>query len=412
MNRILEVISSCFNSIPSEDGRSKIPPFDFVAALVFGLGADFGQRSLVGLRRKIIELTGKSISRSTFWERMATARLKEMLLFLASFLMVSIGKKIGVCQDLLQQLGICGLYILDSTSVTLPKDASKEFPAPRKNVVPAGVKWHALFDFISGTVRWFDLSAASVHDRNGFPPLEMIPKGALIIFDLGYWDYQLLKDLIEHEIYFLTRVKSNAIIHIEQVLNGVPKKFEGHTLMSCCFPANAGHIVDLVGSFQKAGKELFQCRVVGFWNPVDRTYHWYVTNLMVSAKIIYPLYRFRWQCELAFKACKSALNFSNISTSDSAIIQNLVLVGIIHCLISLALGNIASGTLRLEQKLSRSVERAAILFVHTATSIFGFIMNKIDLNEIKNKIKLFTDELYDPNYRSRESSLGRIYAML
>jgi hypothetical protein len=412
MNDILESIRIHFNSLPAQDERTLISPLNFVAALIFSLPADLGKRSLASLRRGVIGLTGASISRGTFWERVATKRLQQMLMFLACSLMSCLGARLAIGRDILGDLGITALYILDSTSVTLPKNAHDKFPAPRSNVVPAAIKWHALFDFFSGSVAWFDLSAATVNDRKGFPPLEILPKGALIIFDLGYWDFQLLKDLIERGIYFLSRVKSNSVIKIEIVVSGIGQKFEGRELMRCRFPAQAGLIVELVGSFQKAGKEVFRARVIGFWNPVEKGYHWYVTSLPLPAELMYPLYRLRWQCELAFKACKSVFNFSEIDTSNTQIIYNLVLIGIIHCLLSIVMGNSMANKLTLEKQLARSIQRSAIVFFHLAQTIFEYVTEKSGLPMVKRKIKLFVEELCDPNYQRRKTSLAAIYAML
>ncbi len=60
--------------------------------------------------------------------------------------------------------------------------------------------------------------------------------------------------------------------------------------------------------------ETLACRVIGFWNPSEKCYHWYMTNLKVYAYVIYPLYRIRWQIELIFKACKNSLNANQITS--------------------------------------------------------------------------------------------------
>lgn len=412
MKDILDSIRNCFNSIPNEDRRSRIPPLEFIAALIFAVGEDLGPRSLTFLRRAIGNSTGALLSRSAFWERMATRRLNNALSFIISQLMASLGTKIGISRSILSSLGVSGLYVLDSTSSTLPKGAAKDFPAPRKNVVPASIKWHALFDFFSGTVAWFDLTAAKVHDHNGFPPIEILPRGVLLIFDLGYWDYQLFRNLIDAGIFFLSRVKSNASITVQKTVLGISKKYEEKNLMTCRFPSNAGRVVEVIGSFERTGKELFSCRVIGFWNPIERAYHWYATNLTVNPHLIYPLYRLRWQCELAFKACKSAFNFSEITTADSQIIRNLVLTGIVHCLLALAIGNIGCEDLPMEQQLAKSVQRSAILFLHLAGTLRRFVLNQIDRDFVTAKMKVFIPELYDPNYRNRQSSLARVHALL
>ena len=68
-----------------------------------------------------------------------------------------------------------------------------------------------------------------------------------------------------------------------------------------------------------------------FWNPIEKTYHLYVTNLKVSAKIIYPLYRLRWQIELFFKASKTSLALKDMPSSNKNIIQSMMLLTIASC---------------------------------------------------------------------------------
>ncbi|WP_200335584.1 transposase [Thiocystis violacea] len=69
-------------------------------------------------------------------------------------------------------------------------------------------------------------------------------------------------------------------------------------------------------------------RVIGFWNPVEKQYHWYITNLTAAAYLMYPLYRLRWQIELIFKACKNSLNANSIPSANDTIIENLLLASI------------------------------------------------------------------------------------
>jgi hypothetical protein len=343
---------------------------------------------------------------------MSTLRLKNFLFFLIGLLSVSVARSCGLGTELLKKLGVSGIFILDSSSVTLPKDAADKFPAPRNNVVPAAIKWHALFDLVGGGLTWFDLTEATTHDRKKFPPLELLPAKALLIFDLGYWDYLLLEELIKSGFYFLSRVKTNARIQVKEVISGTARKFAGKDLMSCRFPSQARNIIEVVGTFKKSGKELFSCRVVGFWNPVEKHYHWYATNLTVAAKAIYPLYRLRWQCELIFKSCKSSMNFSSITTSNETLIVNLVLLGILHCLLANILGNALTSKLQLEKQMSKSVQRFAIIFVQVSRDLFEFFLDISYLELLRTKLKLLENETFDPNFKSRKSSLDQAYEAL
>lgn len=195
--------------------------------------------------------------------------------------------------EMLQSLGVTRLLIHDSSSFTLPDAASVEFPAPRNNVIPAAMKIHLLFDLLWGTHQWFDITPAITHDRKGFPPLELL-KGALIIFDLGYWDFQLLKDMISLGVLFLSRVKSNARIKIVNVVSGASRTCIGFDLHSGRLDGFRGEIVELIGEFIVPKiREVFQTRIIGFWCSDNHAYHWYATNLTVSSVVIYPLYRLR-----------------------------------------------------------------------------------------------------------------------
>ena len=295
LRNILEAIKQHFHEIPTKDVRAKIGPMEFISALVTSLSKDSRIRSLANLRRSIAALTGQTLDRGAFWERLATKRLFTMLMFLTTHLMKELGKYCGITAPLLASLQVKAVYVLDSTSSSLPKGAKKVFPAPRKNVIPAAIKFHCLFDILGGAMKWFDLTEATLHDRKGFPPLELL-KGCLIIFDLGYWDYCLLAALKNQGTFFLSRIKTNAVITVVKVVRGLPKdRFDGQPLFGKRLPKKKWRIIEVLGEFQHRGKSVLQARVIGFWNPAEARYHWYVTNLGIAAHLIYPLYRLRWQ---------------------------------------------------------------------------------------------------------------------
>jgi hypothetical protein len=76
-------------------------------------------------------------------------------------LVAGLAGKFGVNEGILKNLGVTGIYLLDASSVTLPKKARKDFPAPRNNVVPAAIKWHLCMNLLSGMGEWFCLPEAT-----------------------------------------------------------------------------------------------------------------------------------------------------------------------------------------------------------------------------------------------------------
>lgn len=409
MDALLKRFKKCFEAIPENDARAKIGPREFVLSLLFCLSSDRGKRTLESIRRSIKSQTGKDLSRGSFWERLATRRLFTHLLHLAGEAINQVSESVFCCgqmEELLSMLKVNGILVLDSTSMSLPKLAGAIFPGPRRNVAPAVIKWHSCFDLFGGIVKWFDLSCGTSHDQNHFPDLSMVA-GHLIIFDLGYFDYCLLQAIDNVKGFFLSRIKTNSLVRIHKVVSGLPKSWNGKMLFSKNLPKGRD-VIEVLGSFKEG---LFEFRVIGFWNPVDKSYHWYVTNLAVPAKLIYPIYRLRWQCELLFKMAKSSLRLADISSADPNIIQSLVLSSVVLTALSQPL---AFKLAMLHQKDDEqvrlpSLQRAGSVTVQVSHEFMRFLLSKTDraLATLKRKLKLFANELFDPN-RNRETSMLRV----
>lgn len=411
LEKLLNTFKQIFDQIPESDGRAKIGPRQFVIALIFSLAnMDSRKRTIECLRRAVMESLGEKISRGGFWERIATERLFGFVLILVQSAIQQMGD-IFVPGSQLRQLAavlnVKGILVLDSTSISLPAMAGAIFPGPRNNVAPAVIKWHNCFDLFGGCIKWFDLSPGTSHDNNHFPDLKLIV-GYLVIFDLGYFDYALMQAIANVGGKFLSRVKTNAVIRIENVIQGLPKKFIGKKLMSSRLPKGIA-VIEIIGSFCD---ELFQFRVVGFWNPIDKSYHWYVTNLTVSAKMIYPLYRLRWAVELFFKMAKSSWRLAEITSANHNIIQTLVLASMVVTILSQPLA-FQLAALRFkdeEHPQLPTIQRAGVVISHASATLKDFLSTQGKAAKIKLKalLKLFTDELFDPN-RNRDSSFQRVF---
>lgn len=411
LKKCLNQIKDRFIQIPNEDSRATIGTRDLIATLVFCFSRNQGNfRSLNCIRKLVLTTLGVSISRGTFWERLATQKLNKILKELLASLMLKLACKLSITSELLKPLGVQKILLLDSTSSSLPKSAKESFPAPRNNVAPAAIKLHLCFDLLRGAVHWFHLTPATTHDRKGFPPLSSL-RNCLIIFDLGYWDYQLLADIIKIGGAFLTRVKTNATIEVLKVVAGLPKKdFEGYSLFDRRLPKEKSGVIEILGQFSQNGKTLFSARVIGFWNPDSKRYHWYVTNLLAPAKLIYPLYRLRWQIELMFKALKSSLRLKDLPTSNSNIIYALVYSALIANIIALPIAHILVAEFKLEKQITPSLQRAAGILAHCSHEFTNFLIAKSSdaIDKLIDNLQLLKYETFDPNWKKRETSLARL----
>ena len=409
-SNMLEVLKQCFEKIvPSQDARTTINPLEFIVCLVFCYLGDSKTFALEAIRRFMKAALDKEISRSAFWERLAGDRLKNYLRRVVAELMVTLTSPITRGGQLLKQLGVTDIWLHDSSSITLCASAKEHFPGTR---TAAGIKWHGSFDLLRGMLTWFQLTPTATHDRNCFPPVELL-KGKLIIFDLGYWDYGLLYAIEKAGGFFLSRLKSNAVVHIVEVVQGLPKQVIGQALLSLNLSHKKDNIIEVITTKVYEG-QLLRYRVIGFWNPVEKGYHWYLTNLVAAAYLMYPLYRLRWQIELIFKACKNSLNANQITSSDENIIESLLLASIAAHLSSCTLFNIGIEQLEEKKQWAISFQRVAKVAVVLARDFILFLLNssRDHFDNLLHKIKLFANEMYDPNYKKRETSLMRINRLL
>lgn len=121
-------------------------------------------------------------------------------------------------------------------------------------------------------------------------------RGKLVIVDLGYWDFNLLLAIKNIGGFFLSRIKSNTVVYIKEIVQGtISRKYLGASLLSVPINRKRGDILEVLIEkvCDKETKETLYARAIGFWNPCEKCYHWYITNLKVAAILIYPLYRRR-----------------------------------------------------------------------------------------------------------------------
>ncbi len=163
----LELLKQCFEKVvPSQDTRTNISPLEFVVSLVFCHLGDSKTFSLEAIRRHMKEQVNEDISRSAFWERLSRQRLKNYLKAVVAELMTQLSTSALIGTHLLSQLGVCGIWLVDSSSISLWDGAKSAFPGTR---TAAGIKWHASIDLFTGVMNWFKLTPTSRHDRTCFP---------------------------------------------------------------------------------------------------------------------------------------------------------------------------------------------------------------------------------------------------
>ena len=234
------------------------------------------------------------------------------------------------------------VLIADSTIVSLYQDAAEIYPATGDD--QAELKLHLTESLSTGLPTRYQTTDGKTHDRSQLPTGEWVAD-ALILLDLGFYDFWLFDRIDQNDGWFVSRVKDNANFEIVEELrtwkgNSIP--LEGESLQAVLDDLHRQEIdVRITLSFdRKRGSSASSTRtfrLVGLRNDESEEYHLYLTNLQredYRAPDIAQLYRARWEVELLFKELKSRFGLDEINTTDTYIIEALIIMAAISLMMS------------------------------------------------------------------------------
>jgi len=133
--------------------------------------------------------------------------------------------------------------------------------------------------------------------------------GAVLVVDRGYNDYDWFAELTDQEVFFVTRMKDNAIYDVVERRREVPDKGHVRSDEVIFFPSMAAN-----------GKEYFFRRVEVWDEEQQRTLVFLTNHLKFGATTIAAIYKDRWKVELFFKALKQNCKIKTfLGTSANAV---------------------------------------------------------------------------------------------
>jgi len=135
------------------------------------------------------------------------------------------------------------------------------------------------------------------------------PPGTILVMDRGYVDFAWFADLIRQGVFFVTRLKDNAVYAVLGV-RAVPTRG----------PVVRDELITLTG-VRTAGKCPYPLRAVEVTDPETGDPLVFLTNqLTFGPTTIARIYKDRWQIELLFKALKQHLKVKTfVGTSANAL---------------------------------------------------------------------------------------------
>lgn len=133
--------------------------------------------------------------------------------------------------------------------------------------------------------------------------------GTILAIDRGYIDYEWFAKLTREGVYFVTRMKQNAVYQVKAEFQ-VPQNRNVLKDELIWFPSQV-----------RAGEEPCLFRRVEVWDEEKQESIVFLTNLLAfGTTTIAAIYKDRWQVELFFKALKQSLKIKTfVGTSANAV---------------------------------------------------------------------------------------------
>jgi len=257
-------------------------------------------------------------------------------------------------------LNIQQLFAIDSTTIKLFSNILKGVGRnPKGNgKKKGGVKAHMLIDVKEGIAKFVRITAAKVHDSTFLKYIDL-PKNSFIVFDKAYNHYKMFADWTKRKLYFVTRMKDNAVFRIVKVIQN---------------NATQTGIIreEIIRLEYKKGKKkkTVKLRRITFIDDASRGFVFITNNFKIAADEVALIYKNRWQIELLFKKLKQNFQLRYfLGDTENAIKIQIWVTLIAHLLLSII----------------KKKANVGYAFSNIATIIRLHLMSYVDLVEFLKK---------------------------
>ena|SRR5208337_1306142 len=207
------------------------------------------------------------------------------------------------------------LFSLDATVVSL---CLSLFPWARFRRTKGGIKLHTLLDHDGYLPAFVAISPAREHEVQRARSLRL-PKGSIVVEDMGYADYDRYAQLTAQKIFFVTRQKRNARYEVLE-RRKVNKK--------------QGLLSDQTIRLQAQEGPILLRRIAYRDAATGRRYVFLTNHFKLAAKTIADIYKERWQIEIFFRFIKQNLKIKAfIGNSENAVLTQIYAALIVYLLL-------------------------------------------------------------------------------
>ena len=183
---------------------------------------------------------------------------------------------------------------MDSTTISLFKEILKGVGRNSKEgKKKGGIKAHTIIKADENVPCLIRYTSAARHDHTLLKEVDL-SKGSILTFDKGYVDYARYQEFSEAEIWYVTRLKSNALYQAGEEFE-IPDDADPGVLKD--------EVIDLKYGNNK--EKTHQARRIAYWDDENKRLLEFLTNNMeMPAENIALIYKKRWKIELLFKQLK------------------------------------------------------------------------------------------------------------
>ncbi len=197
------------------------------------------------------------------------------------------------------------VLLIDSTTIRLFSDILKGVGRNPKGdgKKKGGLKVHMLIDAVQSVGRFIKITAAKVHDKNFLKSLELISH-SMIVFDKAYNYYHQFALWTKQQVYFVTRLKKNAVYEVIEVKRMHYRKKGKAKVLRDEVVELTYHPEDENGKRQMKVIKKIRLRKVCYQDEKNRYFEFLTNNFEITAEEVAFLYKKRWGIELLFKKMK------------------------------------------------------------------------------------------------------------
>jgi hypothetical protein len=216
--------------------------------------------------------------------------------------------------------------VYDGTGQRVPARGRHQLPACRKGA--AGAKWVVGYSIKTGLLEHGNCGAETASETPLWKLLvPSFTRGALYLFDLGFFERQLFADAQNAGAHVLMRLKKTAKVCVighftDGSFAAIPRWSLGYYLG--CVSRRRGTLFDLDVLWGR-GKDRIALRLVGVAHT-SQNIRWYLTTVpryALSARQVVQAYRLRWLVELLFRELKQNTDIGRSFTADPNAIEAL-----------------------------------------------------------------------------------------